>query len=171
MFFLNILIFFLLFNISFIFSFVILVGDSSRTNCHRLCDENNYKCYQDVFGSFSCSDAAKHYCKNPYIKEQGYLDPSKVECLHGGGCFVNCGEASYLELHRYNGTCFTNICSIGEYTYAIMCPCIEKPTPPPEYVVTMTTSEEVGTFSLMTISSFFLIWLLCCCCSIELMKK
>ena len=151
----------------FIDCWLILVGDSTRTNCHRLCGESGYKCYQEVFGSFSCREAAITHCQNPYIKDQKNYDPSQIDCLHGGGCFVNCGETSYLELHRYNGTCSTNVCSIGEFTYAIMCPCIEKPTEPPQYVITMTTTEEVGTFSFITMSSFFVIWLVCCCCSID----
>lgn len=163
--------FFYFINFSFILSWIILPGDSSRTNCHKLCGENGYNCYSEVFGSFSCREAAINYCNNPYIKDQMLYDPSKVYCFHGGGCFVNCAESTFLELHRINGTCSTNICDVGEFSYSIMCPCIERPTEPPHYVITMTTTEEVGTFSFLTISSFFVVWLLCCCCSIELMKK
>lgn len=148
-----------------------MVGSTTRTNCHDLCHTAGYICHSEVFGSFSCSAAAESYCKNPYIKAQHQYDPSQVVCYSGGGCFVNCNENSYLELHRINSTCGINNCDIGEYSYKIICPCRPKPTEPPKYEIKMTETEEIGTFSLLTISICCVFWLLCCSCSTDVIRR
>jgi hypothetical protein len=149
----------------------ILVGKSSRSSCHDLCHAAGYRCIDHNVGSFSCAVAAQNYCKNPYLREQTLLDPRTIECRVGGGCFVNCNENSFLEVARYNGTCGMNNCDIGEYSYLIMCMCEEIPTSPPEYEVTMSETETVGTLSLVVISLCAILWLLCCSCSSEIVKR
>lgn len=148
-----------------------MVGESTRTNCHDLCHSAGYICESEIFGSFSCSVAAQTYCKDPFVREQHTYDPRQLTCYTGGGCFVNCNENSYLELHRINGTCGINNCEIGEFSYRIICPCIPKPTPPPEYEITMTETEEIGTLSLVSLSICGILWLLCCSCSTDVIRR
>jgi hypothetical protein len=166
----------LVFFISFLphVATLILVGDSTMTDCGKLCASYGYECAANIFGSFSCESAAQTYCQFPYMHEQMLIDPTKVECYGGGGCFVNCGARSYLELHRWDGHCGINNCDIGEWSYEIMCPCHPippSPTASPAYVIEVTENEKVGIFSLISISCCCVVWLLCCSCSNDVVKR
>ena len=150
-----------------------MIGDVSHESCNHVCKQHNKICDAAIVSSFSCADAARRICNNPYVHED--VDGGRGSCSEGGGCFINCAQWHYASIARWNGTCGYNWCSVGsDDSLRIVCPCSvyeERENDGVIFNVATTPAQYTGMSILVATTSVILMWLLYCCCSLQVLTR